>query len=97
MAQAEKETVPEEGIDKGIAALTELFQSAKNEHTPIIVERIVTDIDEIVKFVRFDGWQNTNQGKQEVKQALRKVIWGKYKIKDSEVFGKAYHYVETYY
>jgi type I restriction enzyme R subunit len=57
----------------------------------------VTDIDEIVRTIRFPEWQNTNQGKQEVKQALRKVIWGKYKIKDNDVFDKAYHYVETYY
>lgn len=34
-AQAEKETVPEEEIDKGKAALTELFNSVKNANTPI--------------------------------------------------------------
>ena len=34
-AQAEKEIVPEEEIDKGIAALTELFNSVKNDNTPI--------------------------------------------------------------
>lgn len=74
-AQAEKETVPEEEIDKGKAALTELFNSVKNPSTPIIVERIVNDIDDIVKIVRFEGWQNTTTGKQEVKKALRSVVW----------------------
>jgi type I restriction enzyme R subunit len=96
-AEAEKETVPEEEIDKGKAALTELFNSVKNKNTPIIVERIVNDIDDIVKIVRFDGWQNTTAGKQEVKKALRSVIWVKYKIKDKELFDKAYSYVEMYY
>ena len=96
-AEAERETVPEEEIDKGKAALTELFNSIKNPKTPIIVERIVTDIDDIVKIVRFDGWQNTTAGKQEVKKALRSVIWVKYKIKDKELFDKAYMYVEQYY
>ncbi len=96
-AQAEKEVVPEEEIDKGKAALTELFNGMKNPRTPVIVERIVTDIDDIVKIVRFDGWQNTTAGKQEVKKALRSVVWIKYKIKDKEVFDKAYSYIEEYY
>ena len=96
-AQAEKEVVPEEEIDRGKAALTELFNGVKNDKTPIIVERIVNDIDDIVKIVRFDGWQRTTAGKNEVKKALRSVIWIKYKIKDKEVFDKAYNYIEQYY
>ena len=96
-AEAEKEVVPEDEIDKGKAALTELFEGVRNENTPVIVERLVTDIDDIVKIVRFDGWQKTTGGKQEVKKALRSVVWVKYKIKDKEVFDKAYGYVEQYY
>ncbi|MFB5496515.1 type I restriction endonuclease subunit R [Enterococcus casseliflavus] len=95
--QAEKEVVPEEEIDKGKAALTELFKGLKNDKTPVIVERIVSDIDEIVKIIRFDGWQKTTTGKNEVKKALRSVVWIKYKIKDKEVFDKAYSYIEQYY
>ena len=96
-AQAEKEVVPVEEIDKGKAALTELFVSIKNSKTPIIVERIVTDIDDIVKLVRFDGWQDTTAGRREVKKALRSIVMVKYKIKDKELFDKAYRYVEQYY
>lgn len=96
-AQAEKEVVPEEEIDRGKAALTELFNGIRNDKTPVIVERIVADIDDIVKIVRFDGWQGTTTGKNEVKKALRSVIWIKYKIKDKEVFDKAYNYIEQYY
>lgn len=96
-AQAEKEVVPEQEVDKGIAALTELFNGLKSRSTPVIVERIVADIDSIVKIVRFDGWQSTTAGKQEVKKALRSVVWIKYKIKDKDVFDKAYSYIEQYY
>ena len=96
-AQAEKEVVPEEEVDKGKAALTELFNGVKNNSTPVIVERIVSDIDGIVKLVRFDGWQSTTSGKQEVKKALRSIVWVKYKIKDKELFDKAYSYIEQYY
>ncbi len=96
-AQAEKEVIPEEEIDKGKAALTELFNGVKNTQTPIMVERIVNDIDEIVKYVRFPDWQNTTAGIQEIKKALRSIVWIKYKIKDKEVFDKAYQYIEQYY
>ena len=53
VVEAEKETDPEEECDRAKEALTELFQEAKNTNTHIIVERIVTDIDDIVKKVRF--------------------------------------------
>lgn len=96
-AEAEREVVPEEEVDKGKAALTQLFNGVRNNKTPVIVERIVTDIDDIVKIVRFDGWQNTTTGRREVKRALRSVVWVKYKIKDKEVFDKAYNYIEQYY
>ncbi len=96
-ARAERDVVPENEIDKGKAALTELFNGVRNEKTPIIVERIVNDIDGIVKIVRFDGWQNTTEGQKEVKKALRSIIWIKYKIKDQDVFDRAYNYIEQYY
>ena len=82
---------------RGKAALTELFQSIRNEKTPVIVERIVNDIDGIVKIVRFPGWQNTSTGRKEVSRNLRDVIMRKYRIKDQDVFNKAYSYVEQYY
>ncbi len=42
--------------------MTELFKEAKNRNTHIMVERIVANIDDIVKKVRFEGWQVTTQG-----------------------------------
>lgn len=95
--EAEKQAVPAEEINKGKAALTELFTSIKGDKTPVIVERVVNDIDEIVKIVRFDGWQDTVSGRREVKKALRSIVAIKYKIKDTEVFDKAYSYIEMYY
>ena len=93
-AQAETPVISQE--EKGKAALTELFNSAKNKSTPIIVERIVNEIDEIVKIVRFPGWQNTDQGRKDVEKALR-TIFIKKRMFDNELFEKAYKYVEQYY
>ena len=41
----EKEVEPEDSEDKGKAMLTRLFETVKNKNTPVIVERIVADID----------------------------------------------------
>jgi type I restriction enzyme R subunit len=97
VVEAEKEVEPEEEIDRGKAALTELFESVKNENTPIVVERIVTDIDEIVRQVRFPGWQQTSAGERDVQRALRRTLL-KYKLhRDQELFDKAYSYIRQYY
>ena len=49
--ETEQASSPIEGEERGKAALTELFEEVKNEETPIIVERVVSDIDEIVRIV----------------------------------------------
>lgn len=95
--EAEKEVVPEEEEDKGKAALTELFNGVKNESTPLIVENVVNDIDDIVRVTRFDGWQATTAGKKEVRSQIRRLLWTRYKLKDNELFEKACAYVEQYY
>lgn len=62
-----------------------------------MVERVVADIDEIVRLVRFPGWQGTQAGEREVKKALRKALF-KYKLHaDEELFEKAYSYIKQYY
>lgn len=94
---AEQAAEPIADEERGKAALTQLFDEAKNEKTPIIVERVVNDIDEIVRYVRFDGWQNTHAGEREVRNALRKTLF-KYKLhQDQELFDRAYGYIKTYY
>ncbi len=97
VVEAEKRVDPVDEQSKAKAALTELFSEAKSGDTPVVVERIVTDIDEIVRMVRFPGWQDTHAGEREVQKALRKVIYVKYKIKDQDLFDRAYGYIRQYY
>jgi type I restriction enzyme R subunit len=95
--ETERATPPEEDEDRGKAALTELFEQVKSPETPVIVERVVADIDAIVRVVRFDGWQHTSAGEREVKKALRSTLF-KYKLhSDAELFEKAYGYIRQYY
>lgn len=93
----EKKVEPKEEQDQAKAALTELFSKVKTDSTPAIVKKIVNDIDEIVRAVRFPGWQKTNEGVRTVKQSLLKTIRLKYKITNTDVYDKAYSYIEMYY
>ena len=68
-------------------AISPLIQALRN----------FADIDEIVRLVRFPGWQGTQAGEREVKKALRKALF-KYKLHaDEELFEKAYSYIRQYY
>jgi type I restriction enzyme R subunit len=79
------------------AALTELFLELKTDQTPAVVERIVTDIDAIVRVVRFPGWQQSVSGEREVQKSLRKALL-KYQLhKDQALFDRAYAYIKEYY
>lgn len=97
VVKTERDTPEEEDVDRGKAALTELFEEARNGDTPVMVKRVVDDIDEIVRAVRFDGWQATHAGEREVKKALRQTLF-RYKLhQDAELFEKAYGYIREYY
>jgi type I restriction enzyme R subunit len=79
------------------AALTELFLELKTDQTPAVVERIVRDIDAIVRQVRFPGWQKTSSGEREIQKSLRQALL-KYKLhKEQVLFDRAYEYIKEYY
>ena len=95
--QAEKDLEDELQEKTPKAALTELFLELKTDQTPAVVERIVADIDAIVRVVRFPGWQNTTGGEREVQKSLRKALL-KYKLHtDQMLFERAYAYIKEYY
>lgn len=97
VVQAEKEVETEAERKSAKSALTELFLEVRDDQTPAIVERIVNDIDEIVKVVRFPGWQSTAAGEREVKKALRKTLLKFNLHTDQELFNRAYAYIREYY
>jgi type I restriction enzyme R subunit len=95
--QAEKEREMEVLQKSPKAALTELFLEIKNDQTPAVVERIVADIDAIVRVVSFPGWQKTSSGEREVQKSLRQALL-KYQLhKDQVLFDRAYGYIKEYY
>lgn len=93
----EQAAPPIEQEERGKAALTELFEEAKSGDTPIMVERVVNDIDAIVRHIRFDGWQDTHAGEREIKKALRKTLFKYQMHQDTDLFDRAYGYIREYY
>jgi len=66
-------------------------------HEHVRVGTIHDDLDQIVRIVRFPGWQQTSAGEREVKKALRGALF-KYRLhSDKELFEKAYGYIRQYY
>ncbi|MCR9015727.1 type I restriction endonuclease subunit R [Aquiflexum gelatinilyticum] len=95
--QAEKDLEAELQEKSPKAALTELFLELKTDQTPAVVERIVADIDAIVRLVRFQGWQKTTSGERDVQKSLRQALL-KYQLhKDQVLFDRAYSYIKEYY
>ncbi len=77
--------------------MTELFSEVRSPNTPVTVERIVSDIDVIVRIVRFPSWQQAIAGEREVKRALRRTLL-KYKLHhEQDLVDRIYTYIEQYY
>ncbi len=94
---AERDVYTPEERKSAKTALSDLFLEMRTDQTPAVVERIVNDIDEIVKIVRFPGWQTTVAGEREVQKSLRKTLL-KYQLhKEEALFEKAYGYIKEYY
>ena len=69
----------------------------RNEETPVMVERVVADIDEIVKYVHFPGWPQTIAGERGIQRVLRRTLL-KYQLHhEQELFDQAYAYIKQYY
>ena len=96
VVEVENELSEEERYDEAKAALTELFETVLGAGNVVTVERVVSDIDEIVRQVRFPGWQQTAAGEREVTKALRKSLY-RYQLKNQDLFDRAYASILRYY
>ncbi len=83
--------------DPNVGALTQIFEEYKPEGAPVIVGKVVSDIDAIVKHVRWDGWSGTREGDREVRKAIRKILAHYGLPAEGELFNRAYGYVAENY
>ena len=60
--------------DPNVGALTQIFREYAPPDVPVIIENVVTDIDTIVRQVRFTGWTQTQNGDRTVRREIRLVL-----------------------
>jgi type I restriction enzyme R subunit len=100
-AEQAEDTAGREGLDllpdPHVGALTQIFNEYAPKDVPIIVGRVVADIDAIVKEVRYDGWSATQKGDRIVRISIRKILQ-KYRLPATgELFDHAYAYIAEHY
>ncbi len=83
--------------DPNVGALTQILHEYAPAETPVIIESVVTDIDTIVRQVRFTGWNTTQPGDRTVRREVR-LILRKYGLPTTgELFDRAYAYIRENY
>ena len=100
-----KDLVAEEQKDSGEPeikhnekeALTRIFEESNIKKAPEIIKQIVSDIDDIVKKIRFEGWQFTITGERQIKQEITRVLLKQKLHKEKYLFEKAYQYIKQNY
>jgi type I restriction enzyme, R subunit len=83
--------------DPNVGALTQIFREYAPPDVPVIIENVVTDIDTIVRQVRFTGWTQTQNGDRTVRREIR-LILKKYGLPSTgDLFDHAYAYIRENY
>ena len=83
--------------DPNVGALTQIFNEYAPDNTPEIIGRVVTEVDQIVKEVRYDGWAATQKGDRLVRQEIRNTL-RKFQLHTvTGLFEAAYDYIKVHY
>lgn len=78
-------------------ALTQIFHEYKPDMTPDIVERVVDEVDTVVRQAAFTGWQSSTPGDREVRRQLRVSLKSQGLPVAGPLFDRAYAYVAQNY
>jgi type I restriction enzyme R subunit len=84
-------------LDPDRGALTQILQEYAPAGTPVIVERVVEQIDAIVKPIRGTRWQESQPGDREVRRQLRLVLKNSGLPPAGELYDRAYAYIREHY
>ena len=84
-------------LDPDRGALTQILEEYAPPGVPVIISKVVEDIDALVRPIRGTRWQESQPGDREVRQQLR-VIFRKAGLPPSgDLFDRAYGYVREHY
>jgi type I restriction enzyme R subunit len=84
-------------LDPDRGALTQILQEYAPPGTPVIVERVVEQIDAIVKPIRGTRWQESQPGDREVRRQLRLVLKNAGLPPQGDLYDRAYAYIREHY
>ncbi|HVA84749.1 MAG TPA: hypothetical protein VNF73_00380, partial [Candidatus Saccharimonadales bacterium] len=84
-------------LDPDRGALTQILAEYAPAGTPVIVERVVEQIDAIVKPIRGTRWQESQPGDREVRRQLRQVLHVNALPPQGDLFDRAYAYIREHY
>src|SRR5262249_21900238 len=100
-AEQAEDATGREGLDllpdPHVGALTQIFNEYAPKDTPVIIGRVVADIDAIVKEVSYDGWSHAHEGDRKVRIAIRKVLQKYHRPASGDLFDHAYAYIAEHY
>ena len=97
VAEEQKDTLEPKVKPDEKEALTRIFEDSNIQKAPEVIKQIVSDIDDIVKKIRFEGWQFTIAGERQIKQEITRVLLKQKLHKEKELFEKAYEYIKQHY
>ena len=83
-------------VDPHRGALTQILEEYAPPDTPVIIENVVEQIDEIVRPIRGTGWQTSQPGDREVRRQLRLVSRNGLPPQ-GDIFDRAYAYIREQY
>lgn len=83
--------------DPNVGALTQIFDEFAPAGTPVAIGRVVNEVDDIVKEVRYDGWASTQKGDKLVRKEVRMTLkkFGLHTVPG--LFDRAYEYIAEHY
>ena len=83
--------------DPNVGALTQILREYAPPNTPVIIEEVVSEIDAIVKQVRFTGWTTSQPGDRTVRKELKLTLKKFGLPTGGELFDRAYAYIRENY
>jgi type I restriction enzyme R subunit len=84
-------------VDPNVGALTQIFREYAPPDVPVILANVVTDIDTIVRQVRYTNWNTTQAGDRVVRKEVRLILKKHGLPTTGELFDKAYAYIHENY
>lgn len=86
-----------EVLDPDRGALTQILEEYAPPGVPVIVSRVVEEIDALVRPIRGTRWQESQPGDREVRRQLRLVLNSSGLPPSGELYDRAYAYIREHY